>query len=137
MGRKTIGDLKSSDKLTADAIEEFKSVSEIKHELARDAYDLQDSETKATIDRIAATLMQYASGYINVQLNPPSGSIVPVKIENKYLGMNLLWLAVEIVKDLAFVGVQVANFEFPESLCASCGAEIIPEKRSGKKAGRG
>jgi hypothetical protein len=137
MGRKSISDLKSVDKLTEDAVEEFKSVSEMKWELARDAYELQDKETKAVIDRIVATLRTYANGYIAVQLNPPTGETIPVKIENDYLDMNLLWLAVEVVKDLAFIGVQVASFEFPPSLCAQCGADIIPEKRSGRKAGRG
>jgi len=128
---------KSIERMENEAVEEFKMVSEIKYELAKDAYDLQDDETKAVIDRIVDTLRQYASGYITIQLNPPEGAMVPVKIENKYLGYNLLWLAVEIVKDLAFTDIRVANFEFPQSLCAQCGAEIIPEKRSGRKAGRG
>ena len=139
MPRKPITALspKSIDRMLEDAVEEFKAVSEIKFELAKDAYDQQDSETKATIDRIVGTLRQYATGYINVQLNPPEGAPVPVKIDNEYLGYNLYWLAVEIVKDLAFIGIRVENFEFPDTHCAQCGKELIPEKRSGRKAGRG
>lgn len=128
---------KSIDRMTEDAIEEFKAVSEMKFELAKDAYERQDSETKATIDRIVSTLRQYATGYINIQLNPPEGALVPVKLDNEYLGYNLYWLAVEIVKDCAFIGIRIANFEFPDTYCAQCGRELIPEKRSGRKAGRG
>lgn len=137
MARKSVTNLRSADKLVEEAVEFFKSVSEIKYELAKDAYDAQDEETKAVIDRIHDTLRVYASGYITVQLSPPSGDLVPVKIDNDYLTYNLLWLAVEIIKDLAILGTRVANFEFPPSMCAICGSEIIPEKTSGRKVGRG
>jgi hypothetical protein len=135
MPRKQLTNLKSSDKLLADAIEQFHGVSEVKYELAKEAYAIQDIDTKAVIDRIAATLRQHANGYIQVQLDPPRGALVPVKIENEYLGMNLLWLAIEIVKDLAFVGIRVAKFKFPEQVCAQCGVQL-PETTSARKAGR-
>lgn len=120
-----------------DAIDEFKAISEMKYELAKEAYDSQDAQTQVVIDRVVGTLRQYATGYINVQLNPPEGAPVPVKLDNRYLGFNLFWLAIEIVKDLAFVGIRVENFEFPPTQCAQCGVELIPEKKSGRKAGRG
>ena len=135
MARKTVADLKSNvvDQLTKDAVDDFKSVSEIKYELAKEAYDLQDEPTRLAIDRIMETLQVYATGSITVQLSPPRGALVPVRIDNTYLGYNLLWLAVEICKDLAFLDLQVANFKFPPSQCLKCGAEIIPEKRKIKR----
>jgi hypothetical protein len=129
MARKSITDLPSSAKLTKDAIEQYKSVSEIKYELAKEAYDEQDAATQAVIDRMVETLRTYCTGYINVQLQPPTGARVPVKLTNEYLGYNLLFLAVEIVKDLALLDIKVASFRFPKSMCAVCGAELgIPEK---------
>lgn len=136
MARKQITDLKSADKLVTEAIEEHQSIAEVKYELAKAAYDAQDKETKAVIDRIVDTLRTYATGYIHVQLQPPTGALVPVKLDNTYLGYNLLYLAVEIVKDLAFLDIQVASFEFPEAYCARCGAELgIPELTTGGKRG--
>jgi hypothetical protein len=136
MPRKSTANLKSADKLIEQAVEDWKGVSVIKYEMAKEAYDAQDAKTQAVIDRIVGTLRSHANGYINVQLTPPSGGLVAVKIDNEYLMMNLLYLALEVVKDLAIVGTRVATFKFPPSLCAACGAEVIPEKRTGKKVGR-
>lgn len=124
MARKTLADI---DPELKSVLEEFKSVSLVKYDMARDAYTVQDKATQKTIDRIVGTLQQHATGYITAKVN---NAMVPVKIDNEYLGYNLLFLAVEIVKDLAIMGQKVSNFEFPEALCASCGAEIIPEQRS-------
>ena len=135
MPRKTLADLGKNEELLADAVEQWKAISEVKFELAKEAYELQDIDTKAAIDRIATTIRQFANGYIEVQLNPPRGHTVPVKIDNEYLGMNLFYLAVEIVKDLGFTGVRVAKFKFPPLSCAQCGVQI-PEKTSARKAGR-
>lgn len=111
-------------------LDEFESVSLVKQELAQDAYEFQDEETKRAIDRVTATLQQHATGYVNVKVG---GTLHALKIENEYLGYNLFWLAVEIVKGLAFVGLRVANWQWPELLCASCGSEIVPEKHVQKR----
>jgi hypothetical protein len=134
MARKSITDLKSSDKLVKEAIARQKSISEVKYEIAREAFDLQDDKTKEVIDRMVETLRNYTTGYINVQLQPPTGALVPVRLDNEYLGYNLLFLAVEIVKDLALLDIKVANFKFPPSMCVKCGAELgIPEQTRGAK----
>jgi len=132
---KSVADLKSTkvEQLTNDALDDFKAVSEIKYDLAKEAYDMQDEDTQKAIDRIVNTLQIYATGSITIQLSPPRGALIPVRIDNTYLGYNLLWLAVEICKDLAFLDLQVANFEFPPSQCVKCGSEIIPEKRAVKR----
>jgi len=129
MPRKSLVDI---DPRLRSVTEDFEATSIVKRDMAQDAYDAQDKETQAVIDRITATLQQHATGYITPKIQ---GSVVPVRVDNEYLGYNLFYLAVEIVKDLAFVGIRVAKFEFPQSLCASCSAEVIPEKRKAKKRG--
>ncbi len=125
MARKTLADV---DPRLTSALEEFKSVSEVKYEMAQDSYKVQDKDTRAAIDRIHGLLQQHATGYITVKVGK---TVVPMKIDNQYLGFNLLFLAVEIVKDLAFNGIQVANFEFPPQFCAGCGTPI-PEHTNAK-----
>lgn len=129
MARKTLADI---DPKLQSVLDEFKDVSEIRLELALDTYSIQDEETQKVIDRIAATLQQYATGYITAKVNR---TVVPVKIDNDFLGYNLFFLAVEIAKDLAFMGVKVAEFEFPEQLCAQCGTELTAKnvRRVGRK----
>lgn len=131
MARKTLADI---DPRLKSVVEDFEAMSLVKHEMAVDAYELQDKETQAVIDRIVATLRQFATGFITAKVG---GTYVPVPIDNKYLGYNLLYLAVEIVKDLAFLDIRVATFEFPPSLCVKCGAEVIPEKRTAKTKVKG
>lgn len=118
MARKSLADI---DPELVSVLDEFKSLSEVRYEIARDAYNVQDDATKQVIDRMVATLQQYATGYITAKVNKTA---VPVKIDHDYLGYNLLYLAVEIVKDLAFMDIRVADFEFPEQFCASCGIEL-------------
>jgi hypothetical protein len=136
MPRKSVADLKTKDRLVKDAVAGFKNASDVKYELAKDAYEMQDTETQRAIDRIVDTLRTYATGFIEVQLQPPTGAVVPVKIDAKYLGYNLLFLAVEVAKDLAFVDIRLAGFKFPEGHCVSCGAELHGETRTTNKRGR-
>jgi hypothetical protein len=118
MARKTLADI---DPRLAPIVEEFQVLSEVRQEIAKDAYDVQDAGTQRTIDRMVATLQQYATGYITAKVGK---TVVPVKIDNDFIGMNLFYLAVEIVKDLAFMDIRVAEFEFPEQLCAVCGTQL-------------
>lgn len=131
MARKTLADI---DPGLTVVIEEFQAVGRVKDEMAKDAIKMQDKETRAAIDRILGTLQTYATGYITPKIGK---SVVPVKVDNEFITMHLRWLAVEIAKDLAFVDIRLANFTFPPSLCASCGADIIPEKRTERRASRG
>jgi hypothetical protein len=134
MARKSVADLKSAKRKLEQAIEEFEATSEVKYDLAKAAYDVQDAKTQQVIDRIVATLRTYATGYVTFQLAPPRGAVEAVKITNEYLGYNLFYLAVEVVKDLAIMGIRVAEFEFPPALCSNCGVELdIPELKKVKR----
>jgi hypothetical protein len=108
---------KTANPEIASAVEDFQALSLVKYEMALAAYELQDAETRGIIDRIVVTLGQYATGALSI-----AGT--EVQIDNEYLGYELLYLAVEITKDLAFLGIRVANFTFPQTLCAGCGAEL-------------
>jgi len=120
VARKTLADV---DLVLRRATEEFESISLVKYEMAKDVYDLQDADTKKVIDKIMDILGQYATGYT-------TNGDVPVTDE--YMNYNLLYLAVEVVKDLAFVDIRIANFTFPESMCAVCGDEMPRRKKGGK-----
>jgi len=118
MARKSLLDV---DPRLKTVLEEFQATSLVKMEAAKDAYDCQDDETKAAIDRIHATLQQHATGYINVKVGR---QVVPVKVDREYLGYNLFWLATQIVSDLAFVDIRLASYQYSPLRCVSCGSEI-------------
>lgn len=134
MARKTVIE---NDSRVQEALEEFKILTELRMEMAQDALKAQDEETQAVIWRIAQRLAYGASGYIKIRVNPPHGGTVPVKIERDMLDANTLFLATEILKDLALFDVRIANYKFPPSFCVSCGAEIeTSEKPQAKKAAK-
>jgi hypothetical protein len=115
------------------AIEEAKTLIEIRHELAQEAYDFQDDATKAVIDRIVSRLRLSAGGYITVHVNPPHGNKVPVKFEQAYLDFNLLYVATEILKDNALFDIRIASYKFPPSQCVTCGVELTKEAKPKKR----
>jgi hypothetical protein len=118
-----------------DAIDEWKEIAIVRGEIAKDAYDFQDEKTKAVLDRIVQRLREASTGYVNVQVNPPAGSLIPVKMEARYIGYNLLYIATEILKDLAMFDVRVETYKFPPSLCVSCGANVTAEKPKKRRRG--
>lgn len=123
----------TGSKQVAEAVEEFKQLTMIRYEMAKDVFDHQDEDTQEVLQRIVDRLRLSATGYITVSVNPPHSAVVPVKIEQQYVDFNLLFIATEILKDLATFDVRVASFEFPPSLCASCGAEITGQARKRKR----
>jgi hypothetical protein len=132
VARKTLADI---DPKLKSVIEDFQALSLVRGEMARDAYELQDDETKKVIDRMVGVMQGYATGYITATVNR---TLVPVKVEAEYLGYNLLFLAVEMVKDLAMCNVRIASFTFPPSLCVKCGEYLNPksEKQAAKTKGK-
>ncbi len=117
-----------NDARVKEAVEEFKVITEVRYEIAKEAFDFQDEGTQKIIDRIVSRLRLGAKAYIDVHVNPPAGSVVAAKIEQKYVDFNLLYIATEILKDSAMIDVRVGTYKFPPSLCVQCGAEIVGEK---------
>lgn len=122
MSKKTAEDLKSADKLIDMAYEQFAFITAVKAELAQEVYDAQDAKTKTAINMIQSKLRQLVTDTIILTLE--NGGKAEAQITAEDLEQNVLWLAVEIVKDLAIVGVQVANFKFPTKSCAICGGDV-------------
>jgi hypothetical protein len=123
----------NADKQLAEALEDWKLQTEVRYELAKEAYDFQDDDTKEVIDRIVNRLRLGANGFIRVRLSDQSS--VSVKVEQEYLDFNILYVACEIIRDLALFDVRLAHYAFPPSMCISCGAEITGEalpKKPGK-----
>jgi hypothetical protein len=121
-----------------EVMEQVRALAEIRGEIAQAAYEHQDKATQAVIERIRDTLRVAATGYVEITVDPPHGAIVPVKLEQRYVDFNLLYVAVDILKTLAIFDVRIENFEFPPSHCTNCGAEIEYEALAAKrsKAGR-
>lgn len=117
MPRKTLADVA----ILKSVSEDFEALSLVRYEMAKDAYEVQDDETKAAIDRVVGTLRQHANGTVKVK---SGGTFYDLRISDQTFGFNLLYLAVEIVKDLLFGGVKLANFKVDPNVCASCGDKI-------------
>lgn len=116
--RKSILDV---DPQLKSVLDEFENLTMVRLEMAQDAYDFQDDKTKAAIDRVVGTLRERATGTITVNVG---GTQHTLKISDEMFGFNLFALAVDIVRDLAFIGLRVANFRFDPKRCASCGVEL-------------
>ena len=134
MARKSVAQLKEADKLVQDAVEEFYTVSEMKYEIAKAAYDVQDDDTRDMIDQLVKVLNLHATGYITVTLDPPHGGAVPVKVEKKYVDFNTLYIVMDMLKTLALFDIRVGKYTFPAAYCAQCEAELIPERKTKPKA---
>jgi hypothetical protein len=116
-----------------EQVEIFKRATKARHELAQEAFFAQDTETREVISRIQRMLCVNATGVIRVWKsgNKREQSTL-VQVEMSYIEMNALYMAIEILKDLAMMDVRVANFKFPESFCAECGVKLN-DRGKGKK----
>lgn len=129
MSRKSIVQLRGTDELVKDAVEEFYTISEMKHEIAKAAYDAQDDDTRDMIDQLVKVLNLHATGFITVQLDPPHGGPVPVRIDKRYVDFNTLYIVMDMLKTLALFDIRVGKYTFPASHCSQCEAELIPERK--------
>ena len=132
MARKSRSATIAKDPPIQAAVDEWKAITEVRYELAKEAYDFQDEKTQALLDRIVNRLRVGASGYITVRVDPKHGGSVPVKIDQDYLDYNLLYVATEILKDLAMFDIKIGTYKLPPTLCVSCGAEIAAEPAPSK-----
>lgn len=124
---------KVTDKKLREAIEDFEAMCEVRGEIAQQAYNAQDAETQAVLQRIRDRLRLAVTGYIQVQVDPPHSGVVSVKVEQRYIDFNLMFVATEILKDLGLFGIRVASYKFPDMLCTNCMATISPSTRPKRK----
>ena len=124
---------KVTDKKLREAIEEFEAMCEVRYEIAKVAYDAQDTETQQVLDRIRDRLRLAVTGYIQVMVDPPHSGVVSVKVEQRFIDFNLMFVATEILKDLGLFGIRVASYKFPDMHCTNCAATITASTRPKRK----
>lgn len=102
-------------------LDEYVLVSEFKGVIAKDVYDAQDAKTRTMIDKVQAVLRAKATGIVKFKIGRKEH---PLVVSAEAVNANLLWLAVEIVKDLAFVGLRAGGFKYDTAHCFNCGSEL-------------
>lgn len=111
---------------TSKALNQYRRLTETRYEMAKQIYEHQDSLTKEVIDRIRDRLVIASTGVVNI-----GGK--PMKLEQQYIDFNILFLACEILSDLALMNVQIANFKPYPMWCIECKKEIAGVKIAKKK----
>ena len=118
------------EKLIAEKVEEFQEASERRLEIANESYRAQDEKTRLVIDAIQEYLMQGASGTIRVYVGSEAFAAT---VDMEYVEYNTLYVATEILKDLALLDVKIANYTFPKGICTECGAKVKAKKKKVKR----
>ena len=117
------------DKQIEEQLEIFYAACEARYRIATAALDAQDERTQEAIRMIRDRLSVLATGTIRVF---PDGKRNPghtVQISQVYVDQNLLYIATEIVKDLAFMDIRVENYNFPKVYCAECGDKLTKVRK--------
>jgi hypothetical protein len=120
------------DKKIQEQLEIFYAATEARYRIATAAFEAQDEKTKEALRMIRDRLSVLATGTIRIF---PDGKRNPghtVQISQEYVDQNLLYIATEIVKDLAFMDIRVENYNFPKVYCAECGDKLnkVRKKKS-------
>jgi len=126
----------TTEKKVEHQLEVFKRQSEARYKLAMSAYKAQDKLTRDALDLMVERLRSISTGQIRIFPNGRSQPGVVVPIEPALQDQNILFLATEILKDLALYDVKVANYEFPRMFCAECGTKISLTQREKKSRRR-
>ncbi len=116
---------------------EFMVASFDRMQYAKSVYDQQNEKGRDAIDRIQSLLIRQARMYMWVRTSKNKygkWERVLAEIPKDAIWNNALYMAVEILKDLASMDIRVADFHFPADKCAGCGTEIKLKKKT--RAGR-
>jgi hypothetical protein len=117
------------DKRIQEQLEIFHAATEARYRIATAAFEAQDEKTKEAIRMIRDRLSVLATGTIRIF---PDGKRNPghtVQISQEYVDQNLLYIATEIVKDLAFMDIRVENYNFPKVYCVECGDKLTKVRK--------
>jgi hypothetical protein len=120
------------DEAVARQLELFEAATKSRYRIATAAFEAQDEKTKEAIRMIRDRLSVIATGTIRVFPNGRQNPGVTVTIGQEFVDQNLLYIATEIVKDLAFMDIRVENYEFPKVYCSDCGDKLTTRRK--KKA---
>lgn len=121
---------KTSPRQIREWVEQWNEQAQARLRISMDAYNAQDAETQEILDRIRDRLVIGATGLIRL----PDGSTY--KVESEIVGAHAMYVAVEILKDLAVMGVRVGKFKFPDAYCADCGVKLRDTKKGRARRGR-
>lgn len=108
------------------ALLRYREIAEKRFKMAMQIYEAQDGSTQEVIDRIRDRLTIAATGVVIINGQP-------VKLEQKYVDFNLLWIAVDILSDLAMMNIQIENYEPSPMVCIECKREIYKQPESKRK----
>jgi hypothetical protein len=112
------------DEAVARQLEIFELATKARYRMATAAFDAQDEKTKEAIRMIRDRLSVLATGTIRIFPDGRKNPGVTVTISQELVDSNLLYMATEIVKDLAFMDIRVEGYEFPKVYCAECGDKL-------------
>jgi len=99
---------------------------------AKAVYDMQDAVTRDSIDRMQALLIRLARTRMWVVVGENKKGKkerVICDLPHDAIWNNALYMAVQMLKDLAYMDIRVANFNWPVDLCVECGTEIKPIRK--------
>jgi hypothetical protein len=113
-------------------VEKFQSQTEARYRIAKAAFEAQDDKTQEALQMLQDRLSFIATQEIRVFPNGKGGAGVVVNVDQDTVDQNLLYMATEIVKDLALLDIRVENYKFPTKHCSECQEKITPRKK--KKA---
>ena len=99
-------------------------LTEHRGKVAKKAYDAQSKRTQEVLDAIVDRLLVGATGIIRVAPEGSKGEAYAVEVSKADLRKNALFLATEILKDLALLDFRVEDYEFPPQYCAACGVKL-------------
>ena len=102
---------------------------------AKAVYDMQDSITRDAIDRMQALLIRLARTRMWVvtgENKKGKKERIICDLPHDAIWNNALYMAVQMLKDLSYMDIRVANFNWPVDMCIECGAEIKPVRKKGR-----
>jgi len=129
---KPIPKKKTSKAKINDHLALFEKATKARYRIAVAAYEAQDTPTKNAIDSIRDRLATIASGTIRIFPDGKRNPGVVVEYDHELVDQNILYIATEIVKDLAYMDIRIENYEFPTVWCAECGDKLTPRKKKVK-----
>jgi len=100
------------------ALAELSEVVEGRYKTALKIFDYQDELTQEAIQAIADRMKISTTGV--VQINDR-----PIKLPPETIEKNTFFLAVEIITNLALMGVRIANYQFNPRICGYCRRSIV------------
>ena len=110
-------------------LEIFYAATEARYRIATAAFEAQDEKTKEAIRMIRDRLSVLATGTIRIFPDGKRNPGYTVQISTEHVDNNLLYIATEIVKDLAFMDIRVENYNFPKVYCAECGDKLTKVRK--------